>query len=154
MRPWRLQYIERKGSMEMSLESSPANSKKHLEFLPSSNIIHTRFYTRVFSHSFVKHPYACCIWAGFAGRNAIWILAQLCFWCMIFRQKLHTVFLHLDPFILVYFKHTTRNLILRLKQGLNKIWKFFVLNYFYYIFKFFWCGDVKNNFLKIKKILF
>jgi len=46
-----------KGSMEMSLESSPANSKKHLEFLPSSNIIHTRFYTRVFSHSFVKHPY-------------------------------------------------------------------------------------------------
>jgi hypothetical protein len=42
-----------KGSMEMSLESSPANSKKHLEFLPSSNIIHTR----VFSHSFVKHPY-------------------------------------------------------------------------------------------------
>jgi hypothetical protein len=37
-----------KGSMEMSLESSPANSKKHLEFLPSSNIIHTRFYTLEF----------------------------------------------------------------------------------------------------------
>ena len=32
-----------------------------------------------------------------------------------------------------------------------KFYLFFIKNYFLYIFRLFWCNDLKNNFLKIKK---
>ena len=40
------------------------------------------------------------------------------------------------------------------KQRYSEISNFFVWNFFLNVFRCFWCVDIKNNFLKIKNILF
>ena len=49
-------------------------------------------------------------------------------------------------FIFVFHKYFFKNI--------EFFYVFFILNqYIFYIFKLFWCIDIKNNFLKIKNII-
>jgi len=54
-----------------------------------------------------------------------------------------------------HFKHKNVDLSVIACLESLKFWiLFFAKNYFFYDFRLFWCADIKNNFLKIKKILF